>query len=129
MRPRTGTRSLLVDRATLREALERKRGVERMRRVVRDRVRVKPARRGRRLEAAIAPAATHVQAVDREFADDRASVHRHVADAAPRSHHPQAPEARKERETRGDDDRKSTRLNSSHVRISYAVYCLKKKTK
>src|SRR5579872_2950083 len=25
------------------------------------------------------------------------------------------------------DDRKSTRLNSSHVRISYAVFCLKKK--
>src|SRR3989442_9929405 len=29
----------------------------------------------------------------------------------------------------GDEiiDRKSTRLNSSHVRISYAVFCLKKK--
>src|SRR5690554_7174387 len=27
-----------------------------------------------------------------------------------------------------DVDRKSTRLNSSHVRISYAVFCLKKKT-
>src|SRR5690554_7384341 len=26
-------------------------------------------------------------------------------------------------------DRKSTRLNSSHVRISYAVFCLKKKNK
>src|SRR5699024_11447035 len=26
-------------------------------------------------------------------------------------------------------DRKSTRLNSSHVSISYAVFCLKKKTK
>src|SRR6202043_3457167 len=26
-------------------------------------------------------------------------------------------------------DRKSTRLNSSHVRISYAVFCLKKKVK
>src|SRR5690554_7571222 len=26
-------------------------------------------------------------------------------------------------------DRKSTRLNSSHVRISYAVFCLKKKKK
>src|SRR5436309_10509297 len=36
---------------------------------------------------------------------------------------------------RGDDgearelDRKSTRLNSSHVKISYAVFCLKKKKK
>src|SRR5438874_9132515 len=27
----------------------------------------------------------------------------------------------------GDGDRKSTRLNSSHVEISYAVFCLKKK--
>src|SRR5690606_41515349 len=26
-----------------------------------------------------------------------------------------------------DKDRKSTRLNSSHVKISYAVFCLKKK--
>src|SRR6266498_4371238 len=30
---------------------------------------------------------------------------------------------------RTDRDRKSTRLNSSHVRISYAVFCLKKKNK
>src|SRR5690554_7360611 len=28
-----------------------------------------------------------------------------------------------------NSDRKSTRLNSSHVRISYAVFCLKKKKK
>src|SRR3712207_8405746 len=28
---------------------------------------------------------------------------------------------------RGDGDRKSTRLNSSHANISYAVFCLKKK--
>src|SRR3712207_8303487 len=28
-----------------------------------------------------------------------------------------------------DQDRKSTRLNSSHANISYAVFCLKKKTK
>src|SRR5690625_6866884 len=28
---------------------------------------------------------------------------------------------------RTDQDRKSTRLNSSHVAISYAVFCLKKK--
>src|SRR5699024_11711693 len=30
--------------------------------------------------------------------------------------------------TKGED-RKSTRLNSSHVSTSYAVFCLKKKTK
>src|SRR5690606_34885208 len=29
----------------------------------------------------------------------------------------------------GAQDRKSTRLNSSHVKISYAVFCLKKKRK
>src|SRR5690625_7584045 len=38
------------------------------------------------------------------------------AAAVPRAHHPVA-------------DRKSTRLNSSHVAISYAVFCLKKKKK
>src|SRR3712207_6996647 len=30
---------------------------------------------------------------------------------------------------RGELDRKSTRLNSSHANISYAVFCLKKKKK
>src|SRR3712207_8127036 len=29
----------------------------------------------------------------------------------------------------GPEDRKSTRLNSSHANISYAVFCLKKKKK
>src|SRR2546430_12355643 len=44
-------------------------------------------------------------------------------------------EHRRDRERRGhedlraqtDPDRKSTRLNSSHSQISYAVFCLKKK--
>src|SRR6266496_5154444 len=31
--------------------------------------------------------------------------------------------------SRGPADRESTRLNSSHVEISYAVFCLKKKKK
>src|SRR5947209_4239658 len=31
------------------------------------------------------------------------------------------------RETLSEGDRKSTRLNSSHANISYAVFCLKKK--
>src|SRR5690349_24095052 len=31
--------------------------------------------------------------------------------------------------SRQAEDRKSTRLNSSHVAISYAVFCLKKKKK
>src|SRR5690349_24214264 len=33
------------------------------------------------------------------------------------------------RDFRAISDRKSTRLNSSHVEISYAVFCLKKKKK
>src|SRR2546430_13666999 len=36
---------------------------------------------------------------------------------------------RKNEEPRGARDRKSTRLNSSHSQISYAVFCLKKKIK
>src|SRR3712207_7766992 len=34
-----------------------------------------------------------------------------------------------QRDGRRDEDRKSTRLNSSHANISYAVFCLKKKKK
>src|SRR5689334_24339112 len=34
---------------------------------------------------------------------------------------------RRVRAVAGDGDRKSTRLNSSHSSISYAVFCLKKK--
>src|SRR3712207_8966042 len=37
------------------------------------------------------------------------------------------PEAQPQR--RGAEDRKSTRLNSSHANISYAVFCLKKNKK
>src|SRR5256885_12975303 len=57
--------------------------------------------------------------------------------AVPRSGHPLSGAASRARESggvRGDrrngaGDRKSTRLNSSHLVISYAVFCLKKKTK
>src|SRR5262245_66641341 len=44
----------------------------------------------------------------------------------------EAPAARLRREgvgSSGAGDRKSTRLNSSHLGISYAVFCLKKKKK
>src|SRR5205814_9410655 len=37
------------------------------------------------------------------------------------------PEARQRNILQSDLDRKSTRLNSSHLGISYAVFCLKKK--
>src|SRR5690606_39743529 len=36
--------------------------------------------------------------------------------------------AERRRDRHGSVDRKSTRLNSSHVKISYAVFCLKKKS-
>src|SRR5690242_21614559 len=36
---------------------------------------------------------------------------------------------RPSRDRSRDGDRKSTRLNSSHMSISYAVFCLKKKNK
>src|SRR2546430_5001081 len=38
-------------------------------------------------------------------------------------------DARARRRARRDRDRESTRLNSSHSQISYAVFCLKKKKK
>src|SRR2546429_7279576 len=48
--------------------------------------------------------------------------------AALRRHRIAAPRRRRRRDGRSDDgDRKSTRLNSSHGYISYAVFCLKKK--
>src|SRR2546430_7481166 len=47
-----------------------------------------------------------------------------AADPGVREHRAQEPAGR-----RGPaQDRKSTRLNSSHSQISYAVFCLKKKT-
>src|SRR3712207_6990564 len=54
-----------------------------------------------------------------------------VAAAAPQiaPHDPAAVDARAIlADPSGDQDRKSTRLNSSHANISYAVFCLKKKT-
>src|SRR2546426_6401318 len=48
-----------------------------------------------------------------------------VQDRVPRGHaHPDPSPARLDRD---QQDRKSTRLNSSHLVISYAVFCLKKK--
>src|SRR3712207_8712014 len=41
--------------------------------------------------------------------------------------HRAAPADRVHHEAHGRQDRKSTRLNSSHANISYAVFCLKKK--
>src|SRR5688572_32513648 len=51
-----------------------------------------------------------------------------VARAAPRAEHEITFEVRDFADPCGED-RKSTRLNSSHSQISYAVFCLKKKKK
>src|SRR3712207_8801805 len=63
----------------------------------------------------------HRPGVLEEPADDRAHPHvvRQPGDAGP------------QRADAADEqlDRKSTRLNSSHANISYAVFCLKKKKK
>src|SRR5437870_9393016 len=45
----------------------------------------------------------------------------------PSLHVTRTPAPSSTRPTREPGDRKSTRLNSSHVAISYAVFCLKKK--
>src|SRR3712207_7651163 len=45
----------------------------------------------------------------------------------PSLQHLQPAEHQRPREPHQDEDRKSTRLNSSHANISYAVFCLKKK--
>src|SRR3712207_7293282 len=59
----------------------------------------------------------------RDAADQQRRRHHELRDAAQR-----APAARVRPRPRRRD-RKSTRLNSSHANISYAVFCLKKKTK
>src|SRR3712207_7203663 len=56
-----------------------------------------------------------------------ALAHRHRAGRG-RGSHQSAVTAGRARSGRGSGgDRKSTRLNSSHANISYAVFCLKKK--
>src|SRR5438270_9841543 len=45
------------------------------------------------------------------------------------AHYRLRPEPAVVRISAGEEDRKSTRLNSSHSQISYAVFCLKKKKK
>src|SRR5437870_8289856 len=63
--------------------------------------------------------------------DRRLSAHaRGDRGGAARAHRsPRRPARRARRTPRFARDRKSTRLNSSHVAISYAVFCLKKKKK
>src|SRR3712207_6952568 len=61
----------------------------------------------------------------------RPQVTRKEEEIAGRHHRQESVEVRDDREAHGANvrDRKSTRLNSSHANISYAVFCLKKKKK
>src|SRR3712207_8116418 len=68
-------------------------------------------RRSHARAAGASPRGEHVDQQDDDGADDRADD-------------PGRPELEAPLE---DEDRKSTRLNSSHANISYAVFCLKKK--
>src|SRR3712207_8218209 len=79
------------------------------------------------------PYTTLFRSLDRKLGD--ALVGRHALEAITRvarggrvslPHHMAARRPARARVPR-DQDRKSTRLNSSHANISYAVFCLKKK--
>src|SRR5207253_7840070 len=59
---------------------------------------------------------------------DRCRQHRLFTEQLPHAGYLRRPQPRKRGHLRVQD-RKSTRLNSSHVAISYAVFCLKKKKK
>src|SRR3712207_7542721 len=78
--------------------------------------------RGDASNADVGSGRQEVLAADECIADVRLEVGaRQHADALPE---PVGGDGR----VRGGADRKSTRLNSSHANISYAVFCLKKKT-
>src|SRR3712207_8932136 len=67
----------------------------------------------------------HLRLLPRRRRGDRWSRRRHRdVRALPHLRRQREPQRRRRRR-----DRKSTRLNSSHANISYAVFCLKKKNK
>src|SRR3712207_7519718 len=71
-------------------------------------------------EVAVHPLDGGVLLGDRPLGDQVVGVVRPVLDG-------RVPDARVRLGYELDEDRKSTRLNSSHANISYAVFCLKKK--
>src|SRR2546426_4849879 len=65
----------------------------------------------------------------RDGRDGRSPVPRYLPRAGPRARTVLRRDGEHFRSGCVDQDRKSTRLNSSHLVISYAVFCLKKKKK
>src|SRR5206468_11358949 len=83
----------------------------------------------------ISPGRPAESAPPRGFWDNRLSNHRPRAQRSPSAAGPERSQWSDQfgpaaaRSSEGSQiDRKSTRLNSSHDQISYAVFCLKKKT-
>src|SRR5439155_25386910 len=75
------------------------------------------------------PAAPRVRSRKPDPASESASLPERSGRALPQSWRAEPTEPAEERAAgaAAGRDRKSTRLNSSHVAISYAVFCLKKK--
>src|SRR5690606_41742622 len=82
-----------------------------------------PICRGAAVHAAVVDAGEHDEARDRVELEGHGQEQRH---GQRRSDAGQDADDGAQRDAQ---DRKSTRLNSSHVKISYAVFCLKKKKK
>src|SRR3712207_6696761 len=78
-----------------------------------------PAKRRQEILAAVRSGAAHVADLAESFGVSEMTVRRDLQALAR--------EGKLERVRGGAVDRKSTRLNSSHANISYAVFCLKKK--
>src|SRR5690606_41776064 len=75
----------------------------------------------------VGPTPPHV--VDQHQRQQDAEYRKRTRISAGVGPHPPGPQASRRRTATPALDRKSTRLNSSHVKISYAVFCLKKKKK
>src|SRR5205814_10537041 len=81
-----------------------------------------PTRRSSDLEVEQQPA-------DHEIGEGVEEQRRHELHVQSRGRHVRDPQRAGVDAVRAHQDRKSTRLNSSHLGISYAVFCLKKKKK
>src|SRR3712207_8641891 len=78
---------------------------------------------GRQAEGDVGGAEAHVEVVRLADAADGLQRDQHGRRVGAHGHR-----QRVDDDVLGREDRKSTRLNSSHANISYAVFCLKKKT-